>query len=174
MTVFEKIQPITVYDAVLYAKLQSIVNFLPQASFIAAGDGELFIDDQACYCLPVSIADEMCFRLVQFESHLTKHSFHLFVDAIERTVCRKGHIIAIASIGDLALVTPATDLVIKTTHDDIGERRRCWRALWKSIIFATQGSQQKADLLRYIAGVESCAEDLLKRDASEKIGNIQL
>ena len=26
----------------------------------------------------------------------------------------------------------------------------------------------------YIAGVESCAEDLLKRDASEKIGNIQL
>lgn len=37
----------------------------------------------------------------------------------------------------------------------------------------TQGSQQKADLLRYIAGVESCAEDLLKRDASEKIGNIQ-
>lgn len=40
--------------------------------------------------------------------------------------------------------------------------------------FATQGSQQKADLLRYIAGVESCAEDLLKRDASEKIGNIQL
>ena len=95
------------------------------------------------------------------------------IDSVERTVGGKGHIIAIASIGDLALVTPATDLVIKTTHDDIGERRRCWRALWKSIIFATQGSQQKADLLLYIAGVESCAEDLLKRDASEKIGNIQ-
>lgn len=34
--------------------------------------------------------------------------------------------------------------------------------------FAAQRGQQKADLLRYIAGVESCAEDLLKRDASEK------
>ena len=42
MTIFEKIQPITVYDAVLYAKLQSIVNFLPQVSFIATGDGELY------------------------------------------------------------------------------------------------------------------------------------
>ena len=147
MTIFEKIQPITVYDAVLYAKLQSIVNFLPQASFIAAGDGELFIDDQACYCLPVSIADEMCFRFIQFKAHLKQHFFDFLIDFVKRTVGGKGHIIAIASIGDLALVTPATDLVIKTTHDDIGERRRCWRALWKSIIFTTQGSQQKADLL---------------------------
>lgn len=120
MTVFEKIQPITVYDAVLYAKLQSIVNFLPQVSFIAAGDGELLVDNQTGYVLTIVVSDKMRFQLVQFEPHLTQHSFHLLVDAIERTVCRKGHVIAIAGICDLALTAPTTDVIIKAIHNDIG------------------------------------------------------
>ena len=101
------------------------MDFLAQCAFVIVRDGCLFIDDQACYCLPVSIADEMCFRFIQFKAHLKQHFFDFLIGSVKRTVGRKGHIVAVASIGDLALAAPATDLVVKTTHDDIGECRRC-------------------------------------------------
>ena len=109
-----------VENAVFHAKFQGIVNLLPQIPLLAAGDGELLVDNQTGYALTIVVSDKMRFRLVQFEPHLTQHSFHLLVDAIERTVCRKGHVIAIAGICDLALTAPTTDVIIKAIHNDIG------------------------------------------------------
>ena len=96
------------------------------------------------------------------------------INRIQRHICRKGHIVTVARVGNAARGTPLAEVVVKIAHNQIGKRGRSRRTLGKRFFPTAEGGQKHADGFREIARVECGTVNLPKADAAEKIRDIQL
>ena len=112
--------------------------------------------------------------LIQVKAHLRQHIFRLRIDGEQRTIGGKGQVITVPRVYDAAPLAPARHARIKIPHDQIGKRGRGGRTLRQGTVFAAKRGQQKAHLPGEVPGVKGGGVDLLKANAAEKVGDIQL
>ena len=111
------------------AEPPAVIHFLTQFLSISGWDAHSLIDHDPGHALPLAPHDSNRFLVIQEKSHLPQFFPHQINDFPAVKIAGKGHIIAVAGIGNASGIAPSANGIIKVPHNDIGNHRGTGRSL---------------------------------------------